>query len=69
MQSIRKSYIRVWVGTCTMAFSMLACRPVLTISWNEFLIVSVLFAVLLGPALYRFIRRVEEFFKSKEQNK
>ena len=69
MQSIRKSYILVLIGTCIIAFSMLACRPVLAISWNEFLIVSVLFAVLLGPALYRFIRRVEEFFKSKEQNK
>jgi hypothetical protein len=47
----------------------LACRPVLTISWNEFLIVSLLFAVLLGPSLYRFARRVDEFLKSKEKNK
>jgi hypothetical protein len=49
--------------------STLGCRPVLTISWNEFLIVSLLFAVLLGPSLYRFARRVEEFLKSKEKNK
>ena len=47
----------------------LACRPVLAISWNEFLIIGVLFTVLLGPPLYRFIRRVEEFFKSREKNK
>jgi len=46
-----------------------ACRPLLTISWNELLIVSLLFAVLLGPSLYRFARRVEEFFKPKEKNK
>jgi hypothetical protein len=47
----------------------LACRPVLAISWNEFLIVSILFVTLLGPPLYRLMRRVEEFFKHKEQKK
>jgi hypothetical protein len=47
----------------------LACRPVLAISWNEFLIVSILFVTLLGPPLYRLMRRVEELFKHKEQKK
>jgi hypothetical protein len=60
---------KILYGLLVLILSILACRPVLAISWNEFLIISVLFAVLLGPALYRFIRRVEGFFKHKEQDK
>jgi len=60
---------KILYGLLVLILSTLACRPVLTISWNEFLIVSLLFAVLLGPSLYRFARRVEEFLKSKEKNK
>ena len=44
----------------------LACRPVIAISWNEFLVISALIAVLLGPWLYRLIRRAEKFFKNRE---
>ena len=47
--------------------STLACRPVVAISWNEFLIISGLIAVLLGPSLYRLIRSVERFFKHRQQ--
>ena len=48
--------------------STLACKPVIAISWNEFLIVGILFAVLLGPPIYKFIRRVEEFLRHKSKN-
>jgi hypothetical protein len=47
-------------------FGTLACRPVLAISWNEFLIVSILFALLLGPPLSRLVRKAKGFFKRKE---
>jgi hypothetical protein len=56
-------------GPFALILSTLACRPVLAISWNEFLIVSVLFAVLLGPSIYRWIRKVEQFLKHKKNNK
>jgi hypothetical protein len=46
--------------------STFACRPLLAIGWNEFLILSGLIAVLLGPSLYRLIRSVEQFFKHRE---
>ena len=49
--------------------STLACRPVLAISWSEFLVISVLFAVLMGPPLYRFISRVEQFQKREKKVK
>jgi hypothetical protein len=49
--------------------STLACRPVLTIGWNEFLIAGILFAVLLGPTLYRFMRRLEDIFRRGKPKK
>jgi len=53
-------------GLLLLLLSTLACRPLLAISWNEFLIISGVIAVLLGPSLYRLIRRVERFFKHRE---
>ena len=44
----------------------LACRPVIAISWNELLVISALIAVLLGPPLYRLIRKAEKYFKNRE---
>ena len=49
--------------------SALACRPMLAISWNEFLIIGALFAVLLGPPLYRLVRRLEQFRKHEKKEK
>jgi hypothetical protein len=53
-------------GLLLLLLGTLACRPLLAISWNEFLIISGLIAVLLGPSLYRLIRSVERFFKHRE---
>ncbi len=39
----------------------LACRPVIAIGWREMLFVSALIAILVGPPVYRFLRRLEEF--------
>ncbi len=39
----------------------LSCRPVLTIGWSEIGILIVLFAVLLGPVIFKFARRMNEF--------
>ncbi len=39
----------------------LACEPVFAIGWEELAFVFVLLAVLLGPPLYRFFRRLENF--------
>ena len=55
-------------GWMVLLLAALACRPVLAISWNEFLLISVLFAALLGPPLYRWLRKVETFFKGKEKD-
>lgn len=44
----------------------LACRPVITIGWGEFLLFGVLIVLLIGPPVYRFLRRLE---KSREKKK
>ena len=49
--------------------SNLACKPVFAISWNEFLIVGILFAVLLGPPIYKFVKKVERFLKNERKEK
>jgi hypothetical protein len=53
-------------GLLALVFAVVACSPVIAISWNEFLIIAVIVAVLLGPPLYRFIRRVEQFLKRQK---
>jgi hypothetical protein len=40
-----------------------ACEPMIAIGKYEFLILVVLVAVLLGPPVYRFIRKVEQILK------
>jgi hypothetical protein len=53
-------------GLLALVLAVVACSPVIAISWNEFLIIAVIVAVLLGPPLYRFIRRVEQFLKRQK---
>lgn len=73
MRRSNLSYVRMRIRFClcllSVCISSIACSPVIAISWNEFLIIGVLFAVLLGPPIYKFIRRVEEFFRHKSKNK
>jgi hypothetical protein len=44
-----------------------ACRPVLTIGWGEILILVILIVILLGPALFGFYRKIDEFRNWKTQ--
>jgi len=39
----------------------LSCRPVLTIGWQEIGILFVLLLILLGPMLFRFFKRFNEY--------
>ena len=49
--------------------SMLACEPVIAIGKNELLCLLVLIVVLMGPPLYKFARRVEEFLKHQKKDR
>jgi hypothetical protein len=53
-------------GLLAIGFSTLACSPVIAISWNEFLIIGVIISVLLGPPLYRFLRKMEKFLRREK---
>jgi hypothetical protein len=45
----------------TLLLSTLACRPIITIGWQEIGIFVVLLLILLGPPLYRLYKRFDEF--------
>jgi hypothetical protein len=47
--------------------STLACRPVLTIGWQEIAILFVLLLVLTGPVLFRLYKRIDEFQNWKKR--
>ena len=46
-----------------------ACRPVITVGWGEIAFVVVFLLLLLGPSLYRLIRRLAEFQAWKNSSK
>jgi hypothetical protein len=68
MPSIKHCF-HILVPVCITAFGLLACGPVIAISWNEFLLISLIMALLLGPPLYRFIRRLEQFLKREKKDR
>jgi hypothetical protein len=45
----------------------LACQPVIAIGWRELLFVATLVALLIGPPVYRFFRRLENSRRQKEK--
>ena len=48
--------------------STLACEPVFVIGWQELFLFFLLIAILLGPPLYRLLRRMEKFWKTKKDD-
>jgi hypothetical protein len=57
------------LGLLALIMSMLACEPVIAIGKNELLCLLILIIVLLGPSLYKFVRRVEDFRKHEKKDK
>jgi hypothetical protein len=56
-------------GWFALLISTLACEPVIAIGWKEIVFVFIFAAILFGPPLYRFIRRIEQFLKHEKNNK
>jgi hypothetical protein len=63
---MNKKFLR---GLIALLFGTLACRPVIAIGWEEFLLLFVLVAFLLGPPLYRFMQRIENFRRRQKKDK
>ena len=55
---------RIIMGASALGLGALACRPVLAIGWGEFFILIFVIALLVGPPVYRLLRRLE---KSREK--
>lgn len=47
-------------GFCGLILSALACQPVLAIGWREGVLIFLLVVLLIGPPVYRFLRRLEK---------
>jgi membrane protein implicated in regulation of membrane protease activity len=56
-------------GLAVLLFGALACRPVIAMGWQEFLLFFVLLAFLLGPPLYRFLQRIETPRRHQKKDK
>jgi len=54
-------------GIVILALSGLACQPVFAIGWREIIFVALLMAFLLGPPVYRFLRRLENYRRQKDK--
>jgi hypothetical protein len=54
-------------GIAVLLLTTLACEPVFAIGWQELLLFFILFAILLGPPLYRFLRALERFLKREKE--
>ncbi|MBT7190511.1 MAG: hypothetical protein HN916_09980 [Anaerolineae bacterium] len=48
-------------------FSLLACRPVLTIGWTEIFILGVILLTLTGPSLWRFYLWYRKYKGEKQE--
>ena len=54
------------IGLAGLALSLLACRPVVTVGWQEMAIVFAVIAVLVGPLVFRIYRQLMGFGTSDE---
>jgi hypothetical protein len=58
---------RFCVGLSALLLATLACRPIITIGWEELLFLVFLIILLIGPPIYRFLRRLEKYRRKKEK--
>ena len=58
---IKTHYLKISILAAVLFLSSLACRPVMTVGWQEIGILALLLLVLLGPALYKLYKRFDEF--------
>lgn len=61
-----KNRFHIFTGLC-IVFMLLACRPMLAIGWGEFFFLVFVIAVLIGPPLYRWIRKIENSNGEKDK--
>jgi hypothetical protein len=55
------SHWRPLFGLTALLLSALACRPVMTIGWQEIIVLVAILLVLMGPPLFRLYKRFDEY--------
>jgi hypothetical protein len=69
MHELHDMHRASWLRLAALLLSTVACQPVIAMGWNEFLFLFLLVAVLLGPPVYKFVRRIERKFRGREKDK
>jgi hypothetical protein len=69
MHSKKEKVVYISASISLIGIAVLACRPVIAIGWEEFLLLFVFVAFLLGPPLYRFIRRIQNLMRGDQKDK
>lgn len=54
-------------GLSALVLGVLACQPVLAIGWREGVLIFLLIVLLIGPPVYRFLRRLEKSREKKDK--
>jgi hypothetical protein len=62
-----RDHIPLRAGTAILVLSLLACRPVFAIGWEELVILVVLIGFLFGPILFRLARSWQAYQESKKK--
>lgn len=57
----------IWAGLSALMSGTIACQPMLAIGWREGVVILLLIALLVGPPVYRFFRRLESSKRQKEK--
>jgi hypothetical protein len=57
----------ILAGLTALSLSIVSCEPVFAIGWRELGIIFLLAALVLGPPAYRFLRRMEKYWKNPEK--
>ena len=61
----------ILAGLTFLLLGIVSCEPVFAIGWRELGIIFLLVAIVFGPPAYRFLRKMEKYWKTreKEQNR
>jgi hypothetical protein len=56
-----------FAGLAALLLGIVACEPVFAIGWRELGIIFLLAAIVFGPPVYWFLRKMEKYWKTWEK--
>jgi hypothetical protein len=57
----KQNRFQLYILLSLLLLTTLACRPVITVGWQEIGILAIILLVIMGPALFRLYKRFDEF--------